>query len=325
LNHDIAQLTRLLNYEGSPKHRIRRALSAYTEVRKQIGDKKKFPVGEQGEVLLTSTQWDALLSFYNRLVFVPPLEKFKLGVGEAAVRPFSSEEIASLSLEFENSDGFVVVDNVMTPHARHLFSEFAETATIWFDNKAGVVGAPIDTGLNAPVLAQFVDQLRNRLPDLLCEYSLIQAWAVKFDGSVSEGIELRVDECKIAVHIWISPEDEQEKELLWIDSADLVLRSTRLAHYPFTVEPSESQAIEGYNVVTVPYRANRAVFMRPFLFALPKNIQLHQRGHSDKRLILLTLLYGMRDDQCTKPAEPVPLQASAQEEGRPKISFTSSN
>jgi len=215
----------------------------------------------------------------------------------------------------------------MTAEARASLLRYGDLATIWFDPKPSGVGAPIDTGLVPPVLAQFIDQLRDSLPDLLCEYPLIQAWAIKIDPSLKdEQIKIRVDESKLSVALWVAADDSD----IQVKSADLLLRSITFDHYPFVLRGGDqlSSSIPGLNVSTVPYAANRAIVSKSSLFTTPINVDFTP-GQRQQRLFLLTLLFGTKEMECTKPAKALfrSSRASGSDEGgdRPKITVTASN
>jgi len=323
INHDVEQLTRLQSIPDAPQKIINKALVAYKKVQNELATRTA--TGEGSEVTLSASQWKLLRPYYNRILYLPPQKDYRLPSDQYATRDFKPEESIQLGESFQTS-GFVVIDDVMTAAARESLLRYGDLGTIWFDTKPSAIGAPIDTGLIPPVLAQFIDQLRDSLPDLFCQYPLIQGWAIKIDPSLmDEQVKIRVDESKLSVSIWVASDDSD----IEVTSADLLVRSIPFDHYPFVLTSHQpSSSIPGLNLTTVPYLANRAVVSKSSFYVTPINVNF-KPGQRQQRLFMLTLLFGIKDEECIKPAKALfRTSSAAKDDGggdRPKISFTASS
>jgi len=175
----------------------------------------------------------------------------------------------------------VVLDGLLTPTALAELRRFCLESTIWHGAREGqgYLGSYMQHGFASGLLLQIAEELKQRLPRIFRNTSLVQMWAYSYDPE-HRGIALHADAAVINVNFWITP-----------DEANLEYRGTggsekgRGGLYVHRVQAPPGMAFEEFNAgdlelgievdgfeqarerskgkrllppLNVPYKANRA-------------------------------------------------------------------
>ena len=104
-------------------------------------------------------------------------------------------------------EGLVVVDGVFSAAVLAQLKAFCDESTVFFDVKAGYLGAYLGDGFSSGLLLQAAALLRRRLPRTVGRELLTQVWAYKYDSEVEQGIRMHVDQGRYSVNCWLTPND----------------------------------------------------------------------------------------------------------------------
>lgn len=188
----------------------------------------------------------------------------------------------------------VYIDGFLRPEALERLRRFCLASTVWKTPRPyGYMGALFGDGFATPLLLQIITELRQRMPSALGPHALAQAWAYKYDSTLS-GINIHADCAAVNLNFWITPDTanldpESGGLVLWDKKppADWGLMRTQ--------NPDKSEILaflesSGAKTITVPHRQNRMVMFHSALFHrtdFPK----FRDGYENRR-INVTLLYG---------------------------------
>lgn len=278
LTHDAEQF-RFLAKRGRGGARFTDLAQRYEQAAKTVSD---------APVELTEEQLDHLGPDYNG-----PINRY-----DAPERPDKAvaerSDHDTIIAAFRASAAAVVLDDLLTPDALQSLRTYLLCSTVWHDftHIPGFVASYLEDGLACPMLLQIADEIRERLPELLAEHPLSQAWAFKGLHGPS-AIGAHADDAWVSVNFWVTP-----------DAANLQPGASGLSvclepppgdWHPDDYDKDESRSahfMEQHKSKTlrVPYRENRAVLFHSRLLHRSEAPQFAD-GYENHR-INLTLLYG---------------------------------
>ena len=189
--------------------------------------------------------------------------------------------------------GITSIDDMLTPAALDRLYRYCVESTIFKRAYgAGYVGSVLAEGFASPILLQIAEDLRSRFPAIFGDHRLNQAWAYKYDSSLS-GIRIHADSAQVNVNFWISPDAGN----LDPDSGGLIVWD-KIAPQDWDFEDynKNQQKIEnflaesGANDFRVPFRQNRALIFNSALFH--KTDEIHFADRYPDRRINVTMLFG---------------------------------
>tara|TARA_Y100001934_G_scaffold64746_1_gene80288 strand:+ start:5205 stop:6557 length:1353 start_codon:yes stop_codon:yes gene_type:complete len=284
--HDIEQF----RYLASNKRNNERLLSlarAYEVVIKSI----KWPTNDHEAISLENEQLEVFGGTYNYPNFVDDAAE----VPVSALNNDVSSEAIYKSFK-ETTPGVAWFDNFLTSEALSRLTQYLLNSTIWFDfgHIPGFLAAYLEDGLASPLLLQIADNLREKLPEILGNHPLTQAWAFK-GLSENKTIELHADDAAVSLNFWITSDEAN-------------LRHGRSGLQVYTKPPPDNWAIRNYEEdqkeirsflkgnedqkIIIPYRQNRAVLFDSSFFH-GSDFPLFATGYENHR-INITLLFGQK-------------------------------
>lgn len=249
LVHDAAQFRFLANRHRD-KARFEHLARCYEEAAREA------PLAPSQ---LTSAQRHLLGDGYNTAINV-------FGAAEFPGNTISPGLDASAITTDIAASGAATIDNLLTPPAFTRLSRFLLESTVWhdFSHIGGFVASYLEDGLASPLLLQIVDEFRHRLPGLLRETPLVQAWA--FKGLTPEAsVALHADDAALSLNLWMTPATANRNPA----TGGLTLCTTAppagwtLPGYDTGQRAAaEFLAANPATTITIPYRENRAVLFR---------------------------------------------------------------
>jgi tetratricopeptide (TPR) repeat protein len=192
--------------------------------------------------------------------------------------------------------GAVWFDDLLTPVALSGVRKYLLESTVWhdFSHISGFVASYLEDGLACPLFLQIADEVRNVFPEILGPHPLSQAWAFKALDSAA-AIEAHADDGAVSVNFWVTPDAANLRP----GSGGLkVCRVPPPADLPLTGYDADKDEIAALlerhagDMLTVPYRENRAVMFESRLFHR-SDAPHFAPGHENHR-INVTLLFGRR-------------------------------
>jgi len=208
----------------------------------------------------------------------------------------------------------IVIDNLLTPQALEAMQSILYESTVWFHVQAplevgGCLTAYLDDGLHDKLLLQLALDLRDMLPDLFDDRSLVFLRARKYEddyteerhrpiseftNAVANDAAQKVDlEQAIVVTIWLTPnEGNQDPE-----TGGAILTDQ-------TIERS----------ITIPYQDNRALIFDAVLDY--QTDQFYFRPEYTNRRMEVTLLFARRSDEKQRDDTGKVTQSSVPDQGQ---------
>ena len=187
----------------------------------------------------------------------------------------------------------VVIDNFLSPSALVELRHFSEEATVWkMYDPGGYVGALLIKGFAPAVLLAIADELRRRMPRVIRDYPLLQAWGFKYDQRM-RGIAMHADFAKVNVNFWVTPDaactDQSTGGMVIYNYP--VPKSWTFADYNTNPEKLKAYLkVHDAKPQRVPYRENRCVMFDSSLIHVTD--ELHFKPGYENRRINITLLFG---------------------------------
>jgi len=116
-----------------------------------------------------------------------------------------------------DTNGVIVIDDLLTPTTLQLLRELLLKNTHWYQTKTPLefgkyTGAYIDDGLNDPIFLELAKQLHQNLPRIMKGHHLRYLWAYKYDSEFESGIRLHADQAAVNVNMWLSEDDADLEE-----------------------------------------------------------------------------------------------------------------
>ncbi|CAM9710775.1 unnamed protein product, partial [Discosporangium mesarthrocarpum] len=165
--------------------------------------------------------FERLHGVYNSLVYVPPPPgslpggETKSSLGrpwhptgfQRALNP--SLDWGAIEKSYLKQDlPLLWFDGFLTSEALEGVLDFCREATVFFDVRAGYLGAYMNEGLTSPWLLQIATELGEMLPKVLEGMVLTNMWAYKYDSDTSmEGITVHADNAAVNLNFWICPDE----------------------------------------------------------------------------------------------------------------------
>ncbi len=191
------------------------------------------------------------------------------------------------------AENLVVIDNFLSAHALAELRRFSEEATVWkLYNPGGYTGALLIKGFAPQVLLAIADELRRRMPRVIQDFPLLQAWGFKYDQRM-QGITMHADFARVNVNFWITPDaacaDPATGGMVVYNHP--VPRSWTFADYNSNPEKLRAYLkVHNAKAQRVPYRENRCVMFDSSLIHVTD--ELHFKPGYENRRINVTLLFG---------------------------------
>lgn len=192
-----------------------------------------------------------------------------------------------------DADKMVVIDDFLTPQGLAELRRYSEEATVWkLYNPGGYTAGLLVRGFAPRVLLAIADELRRKMPTVINEYPLLQAWGFKYDQRM-QGINMHADFAKVNVNFWITPQaacaDDTTGGMVVYNHP--VPKSWSFEDY--NINPPKLKAylkVHGAKPLRVPYRENRCVLFDSSLIHVTD--ELHFKPGFENRRVNITLLYG---------------------------------
>jgi len=210
---------------------------------------------------------------------------------------------ASLPVEDDacnSQNGIAVVDNVLSNETLNELIRWCEESTMWFDSRAGYLGAFFYEAFNAPLLLQVAEELRAALPNILGQHPLSMTWAFKYSNEPedwpAQGIDVHADEAAVNLNMWLS-QDEANEDMgngggitIWTKQAPR--QWARSQYNRHGVSADLNDFLKDSERIEVPHQQNRMVIFNSNLFHATQSPRF-KRGYTNRR-INLTMLFGKR-------------------------------
>ena len=203
-----------------------------------------------------------------------------------------ANDYAALEAQYATENS-VVIDNFLSPEALTELRRYSEEATVWkVYNAGGYTAGLLVKGFAPRVLLAIADELRLKMPHIIKDYPLLQAWGFKYDQRL-QGINMHADFARVNVNFWITPDDA---------CTDPTTGGMVVYNHPvpkswtfedYNVNPPKLQAylkVHDAKPLRVPYRANRCVLFDSSLIHVTD--ELHFKPGFENRRVNVTLLYG---------------------------------
>lgn len=200
----------------------------------------------------------------------------------------------------------VAIDNALSDDGLETLQHLLQSSRIWHIANDHAVLTDVFHGLATEPIAQLAEELRARMPQLLCSHAVRDIFATSYDR-IPEGGELRVSNGSIGVMIWLTEQDAAsvggEFQLFPAQVPDDI----DLADYEAGLKtPSADPRIESLvreyagRVATVEHKSNRMVIFDATV--LHRSAELaYQPGFKNRRLEL-TFIFGQRGHSCEDAA-----------------------
>lgn len=186
------------------------------------------------------------------------------------------------------------IDGFLRPEAVAALRNYCLESTVWKTVRPyGYMGTLIADGFATPLLLQIAAELRARLPKILSAHALGQAWAYKYDNSLS-AINIHADCAAVNINFWITPDsanlDPESGGLVLWDKAPPADWGLMRTQNPDKTEIKDYLRSSGAQTIRVPHRQNRVVLFNSALFHKSDHMKFKD-GYENRR-INVTLLYG---------------------------------
>jgi len=197
--------------------------------------------------------------------------------------------------------GVVVIDNALQLAVARSLAAFCQQSTLYFDQKAGHLGAYLSDGFASGLLLQVAASFQRSLAGLLAPHALTQLWAYKYDSEIGRGIRVHADQGVVSLNCWLTTDVANQ----WPDKGGLKIYYTEnwarnrssdfsQSNQDFRALHAEIEALEAagdLKLLEVPHRANRCLLFRSELLHETGAIRFRP-GYANRR-INLTFMYGM--------------------------------
>jgi len=197
----------------------------------------------------------------------------------------------------------VAIDQFLSNDGLHHLRNLALESTTFYDGKLGYLGSYVDDGLTSSWLDSLSRELQERMPRVLGNMPLRQAWMYKYDSDNAKqrsGIRVHADQATVNLNIWLTPDEANLSTgnggLIIHNAAaprdDLFVTEDFLEWNNVQQEPKMKAylTMNGVGNVTVPYKYNRCVMFNSALLHETDHFNF-KRGYKNRR-INLTLLFG---------------------------------
>ena len=284
LQHDAEQ-NRHLCEGGLVDPRFARAAEAYEQVLAAL----PADAAPEAPIALDAAQWQRIAPTYNRPLHDPGAAICEGG----AVNPLLDRRTIERTY-LGSEPSLAVVDDFLTAAALERLWRFCLEATVWYQVKRGYLGAYLVDGFGTALALQIADELRACLPAVFRRHRLNQLWAYKYDPRL-RGIATHADFAAVNVNFWVTPDAANRDP----GGGGLVVHKARApSEWAFRAYNADSARMARFldgvrdELVTVPYRRNRAVIFDSDLFH--RTADLDFRPGYENRRINVTMLFGDR-------------------------------
>ncbi len=189
---------------------------------------------------------------------------------------------------------FLVIDDFLTPVALEKLRAYCAGSTIWHRvYEAGYIGATLEDGLAAPLMAQIAEEIAMLFPAIFDAHPFRYAGAFKYDSAAAKGTNTHADFSAINVNFYITPDEANlDPASGGLEIWDVVLPDEATMRRINSDEAEARAFLErsGAARTIVPHRANRAIFFRSGLVHRTDRY-VFAEGYLNQR-INVSLLYG---------------------------------
>lgn len=192
-----------------------------------------------------------------------------------------------------DAEKLVVIDNFLTPAGLSELRRYSEEATVWkIYNRGGYTAGLLANGFAPRVLLAISDQLRRKMPNVIRDYPLLQAWGFKYDQRM-QGINMHADFAKVNVNFWITPQSACMDDT----TGGMVVYNHPVpktwSFEDYNINPPKLKAflkVHDAKPLRVPHRENRCVLFDSSLIHVTD--ELHFKPGFENRRVNITLLFG---------------------------------
>jgi tetratricopeptide (TPR) repeat protein len=199
----------------------------------------------------------------------------------------------------------VYIDDLLTPEALASLRRFLLRSTIFFrHSEAGFVGSYLMDGFSSSLVLNIAAELQRRLPTVLKNRPLNNAWCYRYQ-SIGSGVKLHNGDGSVTLNLWLTPDSanltpggggmtiyDKEHPIEW-DWLYFNMNKDRQ-----DVEEQIKTLISDADSVTIPYKFNRAVLFHSTLFHKTDPFRFADR-FVDRRMNM-TMLFGRRGQDASK-------------------------
>lgn len=247
-----------------------------------------------GLITLTPAQSARISSFYRKVVrFVDALR-----IAGPAVNPkldFRAIEDAYLA----SPVAVIHFDDFLSRAALRALYDFCLESTIFVgQTRGGFLSSYMGGGFQCSLLFQIVEELKQRLPRLLGNQTLGNMWVYRYP-SEGEGVRAHTDEGSVTFNFWITPDEanlEPKRGGLLVYTKEQPIDWDWRRFNLDKDDPATQKEIQDFlhsaDVVTIPYRGNRALLFHSNLFH--RSDYFHFKDDYRSRRMNVTLLFGER-------------------------------
>ena len=238
-----------------------------------------------------------ILETYGRILYVRPTPA--IFPKSNALGDWDGKLITDMYINTAPSS-IATIDNFLSPVAMNEMYQYLTKSTIFLDTKGyyetrGYLGAYMELGMAPGLLFQIVSELRSKIPKILGDYKLTQAWAYKYVEDM-DGINVHADDAAVNLNVWITPDDAN----LNPDDGGLYVYDKQPPDtWNFAQTNEYASNINKFldeepkaNKINVKYKQNRCVMFHSNLFHETGKLKF-KKGFLNRR-INLTLLFGGR-------------------------------
>ncbi len=250
--------------------------------------------GPEAGTNLTPEHYERLGSFYNRVIYYADAPRIDTGAVNRSL------DFGAIEDDYLSSPVSVTAfDDFLTPEALQALRDFCLESTIFFHNVDNhFVVSLITCGFNCGLLYQMAEELKERLPGMLDGHALTNMWAYRYRNQ-SEGVGTHTDDAAVTFNFWITPDDANlvpGHGGLTVYAKDQPYDWDWLRYNVEKYTPAVKQEIDDFladaEIITIPYRENRAVLFHSNLFH--GSDQVHFKDGFENRRVNVTMVFGKR-------------------------------
>jgi len=189
----------------------------------------------------------------------------------------------------------IYIDEFLSADVLEWLIQFSLTSKVWLNEYSlCYLGGFAENGFISEVHLNIANELRIKLPNIIKDLDLEQVWGFKYDSHLGQGLNVHADFAKINLNFWITPDEYN----LDSSSGGMKVYSHPAPSdcHPTLYNSNNTDWIFNYlkcnnsDVVTIPYKQNRAVLFNSALFHETDKINF--KDEYQGRRVNITYLFG---------------------------------
>lgn len=257
----------------------------------EIGNNILINRGNNEKIYLDDKETNSLLDFY-RSTFIYKIENLPKSYIN------SDKNWKKIEDEYLHSKNQITyIDNFLSEECLFELRKFCLLSKVWLqDYKNGYLGSFVDRGFISPLHLKIAEELNQKLPKVFGK--LVRLWGFKYDTKLGKGINIHADAAIANLNFWITPDEFHNNK----EGGGLkVYDAPAPDNWHFNDYNDNPKKIYEFlkekkpNLVTVPYRYNRAVLFNSAYFHETDQIDFVDKYEG--RRINVTYLFGERSSK----------------------------